>query len=186
MGRIADALEKPRGHSISAAYGLQGADAESADEFDALLDDVQSAGLSGVDRLNGASLIANVINARECRPDVELGSHSRRVKQQLRVLRGVAWSFFPILRTNGPRTGSCWNSGRTSDQECRKSDGDDESSVSCFGSRGCGSSPQSRMGMAFVGLPDPEGRHNMQLSPLEQSGLISFHRETPAYEEAKR
>ena len=48
LGRIADVLENWR-RSISAAFGLQGAHAESADEFDALLDDVQSAGLSGVD-----------------------------------------------------------------------------------------------------------------------------------------
>ena len=36
------------GTFIGSAFGLQGAHAESADEFDALLDDVQSAGLSGL------------------------------------------------------------------------------------------------------------------------------------------
>ena len=41
-----------------------------------------------MDRLNGASVIAKVIKTRECRPDVVLESHSRRVKQQLE-----AWSF---------------------------------------------------------------------------------------------
>ena len=75
------------------SFGLQGAHAESADEFDALLDDAQNAGFSGVDRLNGASLIAKVIKTRECRADVVLESHSRRVKQQLRVLPGEVWSF---------------------------------------------------------------------------------------------
>ena len=48
--------------------------------------------------------------------------------------------------------------------------------------------PQHNLGWAWplLGLPDPEGRHNMQLSPLEQSGLISFHKETAAYEGGTR
>ena len=61
LGRIASALEKSRGRSLTAAFGLQEAHAQSADEFDALLDDAQNAGLSAVDRLDGASLIAKVI-----------------------------------------------------------------------------------------------------------------------------
>ena len=85
LGRIASALEKPRGRLINAAFGLQRAHAESADEFDALLDAVL-AGLSGVDRLNGSSLIAKVTKTRECRPVVVLESQSHCVKQQLRVL----------------------------------------------------------------------------------------------------
>ena len=93
LGRTASAPEKPRGRSLTAAFGLQGAHAESADEFDALLDDAQNAGLSGVDRLDGASLNAKVIKTRECRPDVLLERHFRRVKQQLRVLAGEARSF---------------------------------------------------------------------------------------------
>ena len=47
LGRIANVLEKPRGRSITAAFNLQSAHAESADAFDALLDDAQNAGLSG-------------------------------------------------------------------------------------------------------------------------------------------
>ena len=38
----------------------------------------------------------------------------------------------------------------------------------------------------LLGVRDLKGRHNMHLSPLEQSGLVSFHKETAAYEEAKR
>ena len=40
---------------MTATFGFQGAHAESGDEFDVLLDDVQSAGLNGVDRVIGAS-----------------------------------------------------------------------------------------------------------------------------------
>ena len=90
LGRIADALEKLRGRSV---FGSQGAHAESADEFGALFDDVQSAGLSGVDRLKGAPLVTKVTKTRECLPGVVLESHSRRVKQQLRELPEEAWSF---------------------------------------------------------------------------------------------
>ena len=188
LGRIADALETHRGRPISAAFGLQGAHAESADEFDALLDDVQSAGLSGVDRLNGASLTAKVIKTRECRPDVVLESHSRRVKQQLRVLPGGSLEFFSIQRTNGPRSlwkfqnvathagGSCWNSGRTSDPSTERAMA--MTSHLYLVLEAAAADPQHNLGWAWplLGLPDSEGRHNMQLSPLEQSGLISFQR----------
>ena len=37
---------------MTATFGLKGAHAESADEFDVLLDDVESAGLNGVNRLS--------------------------------------------------------------------------------------------------------------------------------------
>ena len=39
---------------------------------------------------------------------------------------------------------------------------------------------------AFVGSAGPRRTSQQQLSPLEQSGLISFHKETAAHEEAKR
>ena len=64
---IANVLEKPWGRSMTATFGLQGAHAESADEFGVLLDDVQSAGLNGVDRVIGASLIVDVVKTRGCR-----------------------------------------------------------------------------------------------------------------------
>ena len=79
------------GRSISAACGLQGAHAESADEFDALLDDVQSAGLSGVDRQNGASLIKDrKADKHRFSPCSSLhSSTSRLFSRVLHVRRGV-------------------------------------------------------------------------------------------------
>ena len=91
------------------------------------------------------------------------------VKQQLGVLPGEAWSFsryneqmvqshcghFKTLR----RMLAAVAAGRTSDRECRKSDGDDESFVSRFGSRDGGSSAQSRMGMALVGSVRGTSKH---------------------------
>ena len=65
LGRNASVPEKPRGRPMTAAFGLQGVHAEGADEFDAF--DVENAGLNGVDRLNGASLIVKVVKTRECR-----------------------------------------------------------------------------------------------------------------------
>ena len=52
---------------MTATFGFQGAHAEIADEIDALLDDVHSAGLNGVDRVNGASLTVEVVKTRGCR-----------------------------------------------------------------------------------------------------------------------
>ena len=63
LGHIANFLEKPRGRSMTATFGLQSAHADGADEIDALLDDVPSAGLNGVDRVIGAK----VVKTRRCR-----------------------------------------------------------------------------------------------------------------------
>ena len=52
---------------MTATFGLQSAHADGADEIDALLDDVPSAGLNGVDRVIGASLIVKVVTTRGCR-----------------------------------------------------------------------------------------------------------------------
>ena len=52
---------------MTATVGLHGVHAESADEFDVLLNDVHSAGLNGVDRVIGASLIVEVVKTRGCR-----------------------------------------------------------------------------------------------------------------------
>ena len=46
---------------MTVTFGLQSAHADGADETDALLDDVPCAGLNGVDRVIGASLILKVI-----------------------------------------------------------------------------------------------------------------------------
>ena len=194
LGRIDSAVEKPCRRSLTAASGLQGAHAESADDFDALLDDAQNAGLSGVDRLNGASLIAKVIKTRECRPDVVTESHSRRVKQQLRVLPVEAWS---ISRCHDQMVqGDCGNF-----QTLRRM----LAAVAWIMEEHRTSSAERAMVMTnhlylvleaaaadlewawpLLGVADPEGRHNMHLFSLEQSDLISFHQETAAYEEAKR
>ena len=50
LGHTANAPEKPQGRSMTATFGLQSAHADGADEVDAVLDDVPSAGLNGVDR----------------------------------------------------------------------------------------------------------------------------------------
>ena len=183
LGRIADALEKRRGRSISAAFSLQGAHAESADEFEAFLDDVQSAGLSGVDTLNGPSLIhQNQGMSAGCGVVKSLSSCDATAE-------GTAWGkpgFFQKFQDVATHAGSSgWDSGRASGWECRKSDGDDESLVSRFGAA---VDPQHNLEWAWplLGVLDPEGRHNMQRSPLKQSGLISFHTETVVNEEAKR
>ena len=55
------------GRSMTATFGLQSAHADGADEIDAHLDDVPSAGLNGVDRVIGTSLIVKVVKTRRCR-----------------------------------------------------------------------------------------------------------------------
>ena len=46
-GHMTNVLEKPRGRSMTATFGLQSAHADGADEIDALLGGVPSAGLNG-------------------------------------------------------------------------------------------------------------------------------------------
>ena len=67
LGHIANVLEKPRGRSTTATFSLQSAHADGAGETDALLDDVPSPGLNGVDRVIGASPIVKVVTTRGCR-----------------------------------------------------------------------------------------------------------------------
>ena len=52
---------------MTATFGLQGAHEKGADEFDALLEDVHIAGLSGVVRVIGASLIVKIVKSGGCR-----------------------------------------------------------------------------------------------------------------------
>ena len=67
LGHIANVVEKSWGRSMTATFGLQNAHVDGADEIDALLGDVPSAGLKGVDRVIGASLIVKVVKTRKCR-----------------------------------------------------------------------------------------------------------------------
>ena len=52
---------------MTAIFGLQGAHEKGADEFDALLEDVHDAGLSGVVGVIGASLIVKIVKTGRCR-----------------------------------------------------------------------------------------------------------------------
>ena len=37
----------------------------------------------------------------------------------------------------------------------------------------------------ILGVPDPEAKPGMRLSPIEHAGIMTFHLEAPAFEEAK-
>ena len=92
--------------------------------------------------------------------------------QQLRVLPGGSLDFFGILDEH--RTGSAERAMAMTSHLYLVL----EAAVD----------PQHNLEWAWplLGVLDPEGRHNMQRSPLKQSGLISFHTETVVNEEAKR
>ena len=59
---------------MTATFGLQGVHEKGADEFNALLEDVHNAGLSGVVRVIGASLIVKIVETREMSVATHAGS----------------------------------------------------------------------------------------------------------------
>ena len=93
--RITSALEQNQdaGGTVQDAFGLNPGIAHSQEECDAIFGDQSSRESFGASRLGGQALITRVVRARKERPEVVVAAHESRVRRDLSVLSGKAWSW---------------------------------------------------------------------------------------------
>ena len=94
--RFASALEQKHdsGGTVHDAFGQNPGVANSQEEeYDAIFGDQSSRECSGLARLGGQALTERVVRTRKERPKVVVASRESRVRKDLTVLDGEAWSW---------------------------------------------------------------------------------------------